>query len=67
MLGEVIAAIASKFVTLQAENPFLAIEALLRFTHPDMINKAMNNYFINEQTNNFNARDLNNIKDFNFD
>ena len=31
MLGEVISAIASKFVTTRAENPFLAIEALFRF------------------------------------
>jgi hypothetical protein len=31
MLGDVITAIVGKFVTLQKENPFLAIEALFRF------------------------------------
>jgi len=46
MLSDILKAIASKFVTLQAENPFLAMEALFRFSNAEMINRAMNNYFL---------------------
>jgi hypothetical protein len=38
MLRDVISVIVTKFVTLQAENPFLAIEVLFRFTNANMIN-----------------------------
>lgn len=31
-----------------------------------MINKAMNNYFLNENTNNYGARELKNIENFDF-
>ena len=37
MLSEIMIAIIGQFVALQQENPFLAIEAMFRFTSSDMI------------------------------
>lgn len=65
MLSEVISAIATKFVTIQAENPFLAIEALFRFQSAGMIQLAMNNY--DKSNTNFQEREFQNISQFNFD
>ena len=48
MVSELIAEIVKQFMTVQYQNPLLAMEALFKFTSSTQINQALNNYWTNQ-------------------
>ena len=62
MVTEVVQQIVSKFMVFQSQNPFLAIEALCRFTSQTQINQALNNYYLDGGANAGETINLHNIE-----
>ncbi len=46
MVSDVLTGIIQKFVSIQTQNPFLAMEILFKFTSQEKISQALNNYFL---------------------